>query len=220
MTKLLSNVYDVTLKRGIRGKAADGFVRPTLSQFFTTDHDFSEVNSINPAYFAPFPGMGGSIVISNDNLTFTNPIGNWYGPYVPIEKTTGKWYIEFEQDPAGASFIGVRTSTEPLLYPNHYAPAKHITYLSGSLYHSAGYSLAIGTIPPGGTVMQVSYDIDNRIFKVYSQGSVIYTYDVDSNHPEYAMDEGEGIYFCAGSAGSSLTIHATPTYSIPGYTYI
>lgn len=40
---LLSEIYDVTLKRGIRGKASEGFVRPTVGECFMTHRDFKEV---------------------------------------------------------------------------------------------------------------------------------------------------------------------------------
>jgi hypothetical protein len=36
----LSRLYDVTLKRGNRGANAEGYWRPTLSEFFMTDHDY------------------------------------------------------------------------------------------------------------------------------------------------------------------------------------
>ena len=38
---LLSNIYDVVNNN--RGKAGAGFIRPTLSEHFMTDHDFVEV---------------------------------------------------------------------------------------------------------------------------------------------------------------------------------
>jgi hypothetical protein len=42
--RYLSNLYKATFKK-IRGKAKDGFIRPTLCQFFKTNKDFSEVIS-------------------------------------------------------------------------------------------------------------------------------------------------------------------------------
>lgn len=41
--KFLSELYNVTLKRGIRGKAKSGFVRPTIGQNFMTHRDFQEI---------------------------------------------------------------------------------------------------------------------------------------------------------------------------------
>ena len=43
--KLLSDLYNVTLKRGIRGKASEGFVRPTIGENFMSHRDFKETIS-------------------------------------------------------------------------------------------------------------------------------------------------------------------------------
>lgn len=40
---LLSEIYDVTLKHGNRGASSLGYYRPTLSEFFMTDHDFKHI---------------------------------------------------------------------------------------------------------------------------------------------------------------------------------
>jgi hypothetical protein len=45
--KLLSELYDVTLKRGIRGKASEGFIRPTIGENFMTHRDFEEIEKFN-----------------------------------------------------------------------------------------------------------------------------------------------------------------------------
>lgn len=39
---LLSEIYDVTLKRGIRGMAKGGLLRPTLGELFVTNKDYVE----------------------------------------------------------------------------------------------------------------------------------------------------------------------------------
>lgn len=54
--KLLSELYNVTLKRGIRGKAKEGFVRPTIGENFMTHRDFKEVIS-----FTDIPELGKNI---------------------------------------------------------------------------------------------------------------------------------------------------------------
>jgi len=45
MTINLTEIYDVTLKKYIRGAAKDGFVRPTLGECFMTHKDFKEINN-------------------------------------------------------------------------------------------------------------------------------------------------------------------------------
>jgi len=43
---LLSKIYDVALKRDIENKAKQGFIRPTLSEHFMTDHDFVNIPKV------------------------------------------------------------------------------------------------------------------------------------------------------------------------------
>jgi hypothetical protein len=42
MIKVLSELYNATFKKN-RGAAAQGFIRPTLGQYFMTHKDFTEV---------------------------------------------------------------------------------------------------------------------------------------------------------------------------------
>lgn len=44
----MSGLYNIGLEGNIRGKASEGFIRPTVKQFFTTDPDFEEVPSVVP----------------------------------------------------------------------------------------------------------------------------------------------------------------------------
>jgi len=97
---LLSEIYDVTLKRGIRGKAKENLIRPTVSEFFMSNHDFEEIesstyNGINPAY-SGFPSSmyawartyAGQSVYSKATATYPIPAGftfrqaNWTGGFV------------------------------------------------------------------------------------------------------------------------------------------
>lgn len=47
---LLSEIYDVTLKRDIRSAAKGGFVRPTVGEHFMTHRDFIEITNFVPQY--------------------------------------------------------------------------------------------------------------------------------------------------------------------------
>jgi hypothetical protein len=53
---LLSEIYDVTLKRGNRGAAKGGFVRPTIGEHFMTHKDYFEVIG-----FRDIPELGKNI---------------------------------------------------------------------------------------------------------------------------------------------------------------
>lgn len=45
--KLLSDLYNVTLKKGIEGAAKSGFIRPTIGENFMSHRDFQEIESSN-----------------------------------------------------------------------------------------------------------------------------------------------------------------------------
>ena len=64
MTILLSEVYDVTLKRGIKGKTIEGFVRPTIGQNFMTHRDFEEIFSNKP----PVANPDNAVCAINSNI--------------------------------------------------------------------------------------------------------------------------------------------------------
>ena len=214
---LLSDIYDVTLKREIRETANGGFVRPTIGEYFMTHKDWTAVANITPAYLAAFPGMSGLITISEDKLTFSNPTGDWTGPYIPIVKYSGKWYIEYKH--GGTSGFGIRDATT-VGFPNHYAPLPHVTFIQNNVYQGAAYSYPVTSVTKGNTIA-VGYDVDNHIFTIYHQGELIYTHNVETKHPSYKIPASNGIYFCAcGYPDCPITIHATPIYTIPGFRYI
>lgn len=54
---LLSEIYDVTLKRNNRNASINGYVRPTVGEYFVTHKDFKEVNRlvlIEPYFFSTY----------------------------------------------------------------------------------------------------------------------------------------------------------------------
>ena len=57
----LSEIYDVTLKRGIRGAAKGGFVRPTIGEHFMTHRDFENISSYHdPEFLAKITAPDGA----------------------------------------------------------------------------------------------------------------------------------------------------------------
>ena len=77
MTILLSEIYDVTLKRGIRGASKANFIRPTISQFFMSNHDFEEIIA-GPLYYedATGPGLGTASADSTQAGSAANAFNN------------------------------------------------------------------------------------------------------------------------------------------------
>ena len=56
----ISEIYDVI--RNLRGKASEGFIRPTIKQFFTSTPDFEDIASgPNPEYLTKFLAPDGAV---------------------------------------------------------------------------------------------------------------------------------------------------------------
>lgn len=82
MATLLSEIYDVTLKRGNRGQALSGYYRPTLSEFFMTDHD----------YVRSSPRYSNNLCIGGTATASSNTTGT-YSVYhaFPVIKSSLDW---------------------------------------------------------------------------------------------------------------------------------
>lgn len=65
---LLSEIYDVTLKRGNRGANAEGYIRPKIGEFFMTHKDFKHVESVR-SYFG---NKSDGDLYTTGNVSFTS----------------------------------------------------------------------------------------------------------------------------------------------------
>lgn len=61
--KFLSDLYNVTLKRDYRGIASEGYVRPTVTQFYTCNKPFNLIQS--RANITVSPNLGEDIIFSD-----------------------------------------------------------------------------------------------------------------------------------------------------------
>lgn len=95
---LLSDVYEIShVKNNLRGKASQGFIRPTIKQFFTSAN-FEEITSITAKFDSEAKAT--DIVLSNEDLTATNNASSdfsWVSVSVsPDIDQPSKTYAEFE----------------------------------------------------------------------------------------------------------------------------
>jgi len=211
----ISGLFHISSQGWLRGKASEGFIRPTIKQFLSpASSNFEEISSVVPAYFALQSGTTGTL--SNNNLTVSNPVeANWHGAVVPITRSTGKWYLECTHPSSAYFSIGIKASDN--LNQNHYARIDSVSFLLGNIYQGAGGSELVENYNWPGEIVTVAYDADNYIFKVFHNGTLAYDYTV----PEANRISGEFL-FCVGIGSSSLsvTINAAPIYPLEGYTYI
>lgn len=102
---LLSDIYNVTLKRDIRGAAKGGFVRPTVGEHFMTHRDFIEITNFVPQYV--FKGgytldkcIGGTVSEAGNYIT-SGPSGAFDGSLTT--NISNSWY--FQEPPYNGSWI-------------------------------------------------------------------------------------------------------------------
>lgn len=165
--KLLSDLYKVTLKRGIRGKAKEGFVRPTIGENFMSHKDFIKVVS---SKFMP-ETLGFLDVIEHPDWA-----GIWWKKVTTKESvnilTKGKWYLEqnilYIYHPTSARINILDADTDVMLA----SAAGYAKSLAGYLY-----------IANAGDVMGLAVDVDSRKADVYENGNLKGTLTWDNNYP-------------------------------------
>ena len=226
---LLTEIYDVTLKLDIRGKAKEGFVRPTLSECFMSHKDFTAIPSAQDLFFDKITN---GVTITNNNLTstfddYTGSRGWWGLAISNISKTSGKWYIEFlVNDNTDPTYAGLGIG---LLDPNNYS-SSYSYFSEKSLFWFTTSGLYVAYPPDGhysggggvsmvnGDVIALSFDIDNYIFKMYKNNVLQHTYT--ETDPAAKLTE---FTFATTGIGSVLTLipnKESVYYSIPeGFKY-
>lgn len=164
--KLLSELYKVTLKKSIRGKASEGFIRPTIGQSFMSHKDFIEVVNYR---FMP-ETLGFLDVIEHPHWD-----GGWWKKHTVKESVNvlsdGKWYLEqnvlYIFDPTSMYIEIVNADDGTRLA------------IDGGYTRSSGYSLLLHT----GDVMGLAIDVDNRRADFYENGVLKNTLIWPEYHP-------------------------------------
>jgi hypothetical protein len=85
MVQKLSDLYDANFKK-LRGKAAQGFIRPTLGQYFMTHKDFYEIpmyNNKTTHTFTEFPSIASKLLFISNDGSDTND-GSYSSPFKTI----------------------------------------------------------------------------------------------------------------------------------------
>jgi len=101
----ISELYHSTKKRGLRGKAKQGFIRPTISEFFMSNCDYIEIPSVT----VPGTPSISSIDITTNNMTinFTAPESDGGSPITQYTATSTPGNITASVSQAGSGSITV-----------------------------------------------------------------------------------------------------------------
>ena len=133
----ISEIYDVI--RNLRGKASEGFIRPTIKQFFTSTPDFEDIASgPNPEYLTKFLAPDGAV-------------DDYFGWSVAVSDTAivvGAHYDDDNGDNSGSAYIFNTDGTY----------VTKITAPDGAASDWFGYSVAASDTA---IVVGAHYDDDN-----------------------------------------------------------
>ena len=156
----ISGLYTVGSRGNLRGKASEGFIRPTIKQFFTSK-DFEEINSLVPTTYGSVSG----IMLLNNDLTIFNTGSSWRSIRSIAFQNTGKYYWEVRLDSTvdDNASVGIVTSAALPAYLGQNDQSWGFSF--------EGRSLHDGTAGPGGvtgvqgSIIQVALDLDSgKIF--------------------------------------------------------
>jgi hypothetical protein len=125
----LSNLYNATFKE-IRGKAAQGFIRPTLSEFFMSHKDFVEIESAAGGWIRTLAGGNGHDIgrgittDSSDNIYVTGYWDNGPDYDIFITKYNSSGAIQWQRTLAGGNgtdyAYGITTDSSDNIYVTGY----------------------------------------------------------------------------------------------------
>lgn len=115
---LLSDIYDVTLKRENRGAAKDGYIRPTLGEYFVTNKDFQQIysNFLYPTSWDPEKSAACGMI--DFNRTIDGWPSNGVTTLSKFGATENKYYwevkVSYDTGWNGDAYVGI--SRAPVNY--------------------------------------------------------------------------------------------------------
>lgn len=193
---LLSEIYDVTLKRGNRGAARAGWVRPTIGETYMTHKDFQELASFN-LMLPETTGFLNSLYVYDGKTTTKTSVN-----LIP----RGKWYFEQKvllREDNGANTVSFLDENYVLL-----------ASATGAMnIYTRDASFACGN----GTVMGIRLDVDAGTIGIYKNNSYVTS---KSWTPGTAIRLRAVSWANGGSNKMNCQVNAGPnlTYAVPdGY---
>lgn len=223
-----SGMYNIVSTRGnIRGKASEGFIRPTIKQFFMSSPDFEEVESstIQDTYFIAHNGNS----TSPDKLTLYTGSTVYTGGYLPGYKTEGKWYIEFRSVSSDSIWAGVVNPDTMVENSESYKSPGCIFCISSTSYNinvmpdaepNNRYYTGNGKGWAQGSYIQVCWDYSTYTLSTYVNGVFLDSF----SHTVPSRSYLPKITFCIIGYPSGREAKLCPNedsvvYPINGYTY-
>jgi hypothetical protein len=222
----LRNLYNISSTKGsLRGKAKSGFVRPTISQFFTSKNfENIESSKVLDTYLIPFRGAQ----TTEDNLTVTGGDPSWNGAYLPGYKTEGKWYAEFRQNTNDQIWVGV---VNPDYYDNYMyqtpgavfsANGGKFSVMPDTVNDNRYYTAAVASADSdSGDYRGVGWDFETATLEVYKNGVLVTSFTHEPTGASLLSKVTFYILLYPGGRSSSVAPNKNSVvYPIPnGYEY-
>lgn len=225
---LLSEIYDVTLKRQNRGAAKSGWVRPTIGEFFMTHRDFQEINKPTMSIRYDVNNSASFFTFSENDTKATATITRWTIARTAPEITT-KSYFEVQHLDAWALMVGVITENHAVDGITHtYIGRKSASYdpgveygwsidYGGRCFHNneTGDYIITGVPFDQGDVIGVAVDPPNGKIWFSVNGSWVLNGDPQNGSNPVYTNIPEKVYAAVSLWGSSSAKLQNPTYTVP-----
>lgn len=153
-----------------------------------------------------------NVVLSNGNLTLTNPDTSFHSARSTNSISAGSFYFEVKVSSADVS-IGVGNASAPVIY-----------YVSQDA-NSVGYSGALGNIYKNGTLTVTGPGAAsaNDVIGVKvdrTAGTVAFNKNGGAFSATTTLPSGAIFIMCSSENGESVTLNLSPAYPIPaGYSF-
>ena len=128
--------------------------------------------------------------MSDGNLKITSS-GNYGNITASIGVSSGKWYYEYTTQ-TSIVCLGITRDIEPESAPGNYESSYAFNVAGGTAYKQTdGTSATYGSVPGGGDVIGVAFDLDNGSIEIYingvSQGVMFNTSKLSSGDTFFAQ---------------------------------
>jgi hypothetical protein len=140
MAKNLGNIYDLGHRGNLRGKAKEGFIRPTIKQFFTSDNWSQLTRAYSIGWDQESPNFSENHIFSSDGMTATVNHTGWRTIWITRETSATDGKVFFEVEVGGPAQIGFTTQYYTEILTQSAYGAYHF-----SAYHTATIGMAVDT---------------------------------------------------------------------------
>lgn len=211
---LLSEIYDVTLKRGNRGANKLGWIRPTVGEFFMTNKDFRKILNFTPTIWDRSTA-GPNVTIIDD---YTVEGINRDGCRTVMGLTSGKFYVEISVITLGWLNIGLCqpgiSHNGTLLYASSQLPVWDTDY---NKIYNENNTYIVTPNSENGMIVGMAINIDDKEVEFFKNGTSLGTAYWETDYAVHVAMGGRNSapMLIRANFGQSEFIYQIPNYYLP-----